>query len=83
MNAVTVLAPLLERFFTQRLMQERRVSPHTISSSSSTCSANTRRMRPQGVHPSSGNESPSICFDTPWHSRCCRLASTAPSSRCG
>jgi site-specific recombinase XerC len=26
------LAPLLERFFTQRLMQERRVSPHTISS---------------------------------------------------
>jgi site-specific recombinase XerD len=32
MNAVTVLAPLLERFFTQRLMQERRVSPHTIGS---------------------------------------------------
>jgi len=32
MNPVTVLAPLLERFFTQRLMQERRVSPHTISS---------------------------------------------------
>ena len=28
----TPLAPLLERFFTQRLMQERRVSPHTISS---------------------------------------------------
>ena len=28
----TNLAPLLERFFTQRLMQERRVSPHTISS---------------------------------------------------
>jgi site-specific recombinase XerD len=26
------LAPLLERFFTQRLMQERRVSPHTIGS---------------------------------------------------
>ena len=26
------LAPLLERFFTQRLMQQRRVSPHTISS---------------------------------------------------
>lgn len=28
----TNLAPLLERFFTQRLIQERRVSPHTISS---------------------------------------------------
>ena len=26
------LAPLLERFFLQRLMQERRVSPHTIAS---------------------------------------------------
>ena len=32
MSAVTDLAPLLERFFTQRLMQERRVSPHTIGS---------------------------------------------------
>jgi site-specific recombinase XerD len=32
MTATTSLAPLLERFFTQRLMQERRVSPHTISS---------------------------------------------------
>lgn len=30
--ATTSLAPLLERFFTQRLMQERRVSPHTIAS---------------------------------------------------
>jgi len=30
--APTSLAPLLQRFFTQRLMQERRVSPHTISS---------------------------------------------------
>ena len=28
----TNLAPLLERFFTQRLIQERQVSPHTISS---------------------------------------------------
>ena len=28
----TSLAPLLQRFFTQRLMQERRVSPHTIGS---------------------------------------------------
>src|SRR5215469_8703389 len=26
------LAPLLERFFTQRLMQQRQVSPHTVSS---------------------------------------------------
>jgi site-specific recombinase XerD len=26
------LAPLLQRFFTQRLMQQRQVSPHTISS---------------------------------------------------
>ena len=26
------LAPLLERFFTQRLMQQRQVSPHTIIS---------------------------------------------------
>jgi site-specific recombinase XerD len=32
MIAGTSLAPLLQRFFTQRLMQERRVSPHTISS---------------------------------------------------
>jgi site-specific recombinase XerD len=32
MTTVTSLAPLLQRFFTQRLMQERRVSPHTISS---------------------------------------------------
>jgi site-specific recombinase XerD len=32
MTAATHLPPLLERFFTQRLMQERRVSPHTISS---------------------------------------------------
>lgn len=31
-NATTSLAPLLERFFTQRLMQQRQVSPHTISS---------------------------------------------------
>ena len=26
------LAPLLQRFFTQRLMQQRQASPHTISS---------------------------------------------------
>jgi site-specific recombinase XerD len=32
MTAATSVAPLLQRFFTQRLMQERRVSPHTISS---------------------------------------------------
>ena len=32
MTAVISLAPLLERFFTQRLLQERRVSPHTIGS---------------------------------------------------
>jgi len=32
MSHTTSLAPLLERFFTQRLMQERRVSPHTIGS---------------------------------------------------
>jgi site-specific recombinase XerD len=32
MTAVLSLAPLLERFFTQRLMQQRQVSPHTISS---------------------------------------------------
>ncbi len=32
MTAATNLAPLLERFFLQRLMQERRVSPHTIAS---------------------------------------------------
>ena len=32
MNATTTFAPLLERFFTQRLMQQRQVSPHTISS---------------------------------------------------
>ena len=32
MTAAISLAPLLERFFTQRLMQERRVSPHTICS---------------------------------------------------
>jgi site-specific recombinase XerD len=32
MTATISLAPLLERFFTQRLMQERQVSPHTICS---------------------------------------------------
>ena len=32
MSTSTPLAPLLGRFFTQRLMQERRVSPHTIGS---------------------------------------------------
>jgi len=32
MSPLTNLAPLLERFFVQRLMQERRVSPHTIGS---------------------------------------------------
>jgi len=32
MIAAINLAPLLERFFAQRLMQERRVSPHTICS---------------------------------------------------
>jgi site-specific recombinase XerD len=31
-NTRTDLAPLLERFFTQRLMQQRHASPHTISS---------------------------------------------------
>jgi site-specific recombinase XerD len=32
MTVAISLAPLLQRFFMQRLMQERRVSPHTISS---------------------------------------------------
>ena len=32
MTTGTSLAPLLERFFTQRLMQQRQASPHTISS---------------------------------------------------
>lgn len=32
MTAAPSFAPLLERFFTQRLMQQRQVSPHTISS---------------------------------------------------
>lgn len=32
MSAKTDLAPLLEYFFTQRLMQQRQASPHTISS---------------------------------------------------
>lgn len=32
MTGTTNLAPLLERFFTQRLMQQRQASPHTISS---------------------------------------------------
>lgn len=32
MSAATALAPLLQCFFMQRLMQERRVSPHTIAS---------------------------------------------------
>ncbi len=32
MKTTTSLAPLLERFFTQRLMQQRQASPHTISS---------------------------------------------------
>lgn len=32
MITTTPLAPLLERFFTQRLMQQRQASPHTICS---------------------------------------------------
>ena len=32
MTATASLAPLLERFFTQRLMRERQASPHTITS---------------------------------------------------
>lgn len=32
MSIVTSLAPILESFFTQRLMQQRQASPHTISS---------------------------------------------------
>lgn len=32
MTTTTSLAPLLERFFTQRLMQQRKASPHTIRS---------------------------------------------------
>ena len=32
MNTVISFAALLERFFTQRLMQQRQASPHTISS---------------------------------------------------
>ena len=32
MTSSPSLAPLLERFFTQRLMQQRQASPHTISS---------------------------------------------------
>ncbi len=32
MSTTTSLAPLLERFFLQRLMQQRQASPHTISS---------------------------------------------------
>jgi len=32
MTLPSSLAPLLERFFTQRLMQQRQASPHTISS---------------------------------------------------
>ena len=32
MTRTTHLAPLLERFFVQRLMQQRQASPHTISS---------------------------------------------------
>jgi len=32
MTTATSLAPLLERFFTQRLMQQRQASPHTIGS---------------------------------------------------
>src|SRR5205085_5160584 len=31
-TTTTSLAPLLQRFFTQRLMQQRQASPHTISS---------------------------------------------------
>src|SRR5260370_18232310 len=32
MTTSTTFAPLLERFFTQRLMQQRQASPHTVSS---------------------------------------------------
>jgi site-specific recombinase XerC len=36
MSVSISLAGLLERFFTQRLMQQRQASPHTISSYSET-----------------------------------------------
>jgi site-specific recombinase XerC len=32
MTSCTPLAPLLERFFTQRLLHQRQASPHTIAS---------------------------------------------------
>jgi site-specific recombinase XerD len=32
MTTLTSFAPLLERFFTQRLIQQRQASPHTVSS---------------------------------------------------
>jgi hypothetical protein len=32
MTRLTPLAPLLERFFTDRLLRQRQVSPHTIAS---------------------------------------------------
>jgi hypothetical protein len=32
MTPTTNFAPLLERFFTQRLMQQRQASPHTLRS---------------------------------------------------
>jgi integrase/recombinase XerD len=31
-DAMTTLAPIIESFFTQRLMTQRRVSPHTVAS---------------------------------------------------
>jgi site-specific recombinase XerD len=37
MTTTTSFAPLLERFFTQRLMQQRQASPHTIKSYRDTC----------------------------------------------
>jgi len=54
MNTPISLAALLERFFTQRLMQQRQASPHTISSYRDTFRQFLKYTEPRLHKPPSG-----------------------------
>ncbi|MFM0557651.1 hypothetical protein P0D69_42945 [Paraburkholderia sediminicola] len=49
MNASATFAPMLERFFIQRLMQQRQASPHTIASYRDTAFARSATARLQAT----------------------------------
>jgi site-specific recombinase XerC len=63
MTAAASLAPLLERFFSQRLMQERRVSPHTISSYRDTFRLFLKFTQPAQASLSAGVRADRCTFD--------------------